>query len=235
MKILIMSDIHFEFMADHGDSFLDSEWPEYDVCVIAGDLATSPYIIGSIQKCCTTFKEVVYVAGNHEYFYSSIQKVNRGLQKIKCSNFHWLNNSTVTIDGQRFVGGTMWYRRDEDPFFRNRMCDFSEIKNTSSIFEENDKFLEFINSVQLDEDDVVVTHHLPSSKSVPEQYKYDPLNCYFVCDVQNVIRQYNPKLWVHGHTHTCFDYSMGRTRVCCNPHGYPGENPNFKYNFVVDV
>jgi hypothetical protein len=30
------------------------------------------------------------------------------------------------------------------------------------------------------------------------------------------------KLWTHGHTHHCFDYVIGETRVVCNPRGYDG-------------
>lgn len=33
-------------------------------------------------------------------------------------------------------------------------------------------------------------------------------------------------VWVHGHTHHCVDYRVGRTRVVSNQRGYPGEAVN---------
>jgi hypothetical protein len=29
-------------------------------------------------------------------------------------------------------------------------------------------------------------------------------------------------LWTHGHTHELFDYTIGDTRIVCNPRGYIG-------------
>ena len=42
-------------------------------------------------------------------------------------------------------------------------------------------------------------------------------------------------LWIHGHTHTFFDYVVSGTRVVCNPRGYPGEPTGFVADFVVTV
>jgi hypothetical protein len=41
----------------------------------------------------------------------------------------------------------------------------------------------------------------------------------------------------HEYYHHCMpsDYFVGRTRVLCNPRGYPGENPNFNPSLVVEV
>jgi hypothetical protein len=47
-------------------------------------------------------------------------------------------------------------------------------------------------------------------------------------------------VWVHGHTHTSFDYQLGKCRVVANPLGYllrggGAENKNFNPDFVVEV
>jgi hypothetical protein len=50
-----------------------------------------------------------------------------------------------------------------------------------------------------------------------------------------------PSLWVHGHTHTSFDYRLGGCRVLCNPRGYQlerlptPENPQFDAGLVVQL
>ena len=46
-------------------------------------------------------------------------------------------------------------------------------------------------------------------------------------------------LWVHGHTHDSFDYTVNGTRVVCNPRGYAkngvDENAGFDPNFTIRV
>jgi Icc-related predicted phosphoesterase len=84
---------------------------------------------------------------------------------------------------------------------------------------------------------VVVTHHLPASKSIATRYANDPLNPAFASRLEDVIERYRPALWIHGHTHEPCDYELFRTRVICNPRGYPGEysRGGFKPEFTVVV
>ena len=48
-----------------------------------------------------------------------------------------------------------------------------------------------------------------------------------------------PNIWIHGHTHSSFDYNLQGMRVICNPFGYYGHeegwNRNFEYNKVIEV
>jgi predicted phosphodiesterase len=46
---------------------------------------------------------------------------------------------------------------------------------------------------------------------------------FFVCDMAARVRERQPKLWIHGHSHDRCDYLLGRTRVVANPLGYPNE------------
>lgn len=212
-------------MADTGRSFVNEKWPEYDVCVIAGDLCSSNQLIQSINLCCSVFKEIIYVAGNHEYYHSSILSVKKKINKIKFPNFHFLDNSSVTIQGQRFIGGTMWFEREKKPWLREQLNDFKLISDIDAAYEENRKF-QFL-SEHIESDDVVVTHHSPSNQSIPDEYKGSEINCFFVYDCTDVILEKQPKLWLHGHTHSSFDYKIRDTRIAANPLGYPGENQSW--------
>ena len=87
---------------------------------------------------------------------------------------------------------------------------------------------------------VVVTHHLPSPKSVAERFRGSPLTPAFASDLDRLVVQAD--LWLHGHTHDNFDYRLGPCRVVCNPRGYvrevaPGqwsvENPDFIPDLVL--
>jgi len=47
------------------------------------------------------------------------------------------------------------------------------------------------------------------------------------------------KLWTHGHTHHTFNYTIGATRVVCNPRGYHSggysEDTGWNPNMIVEV
>lgn len=67
MKVLILSDLHLEFgrmSPAHGGERIDEG---VDVVVLAGDIAEG---VQGIRWARETFimKEIVYVAGNHEYY-----------------------------------------------------------------------------------------------------------------------------------------------------------------------
>jgi hypothetical protein len=87
--------------------------------------------------------------------------------------------------------------------------------------------MDYINHVVSEHADkkyVVVGHHCPSFKSVHPKYAHDKImNAAFASDLDDFIA-YRPqiKLWTHGHTHEPFDYTIGTTRIVCNPRGYSG-------------
>ncbi len=87
---------------------------------------------------------------------------------------------------------------------------------------------------------VVVTHHAPHRDSLAERFADDLASAGFVSHLTDLV---GPPidLWIHGHTHTPFDYVANGTRVVCNPRGYIDhrrnrlENPLFDWNKVVEV
>lgn len=85
---------------------------------------------------------------------------------------------------------------------------------------------------------VVVTHHLPSWRSVAPSFLRAASNAGFASDLDEL---FGPMaLWVHGHTHHSFDYRAGPTRIIANPRGYPMkaggyENPLFQPALLVEV
>jgi len=92
---------------------------------------------------------------------------------------------------------------------------------------------------------VVVTHHLPSARSVSPKYARDELTPAFASHLDDLLPF--AQLWIHGHTHDSIDYVVqaeGRqTRVVCNPRGYPlsrveapvFENRNFNPALLLEI
>jgi Icc-related predicted phosphoesterase len=85
----------------------------------------------------------------------------------------------------------------------------------------------------------VITHHAPSPKSVHPRFAGSPLNACFVSDAERLIDGRRAQLWIHGHTHDSFDYTVNGARVLCNPRGYAkdgvNENAAFDARLTVEV
>lgn len=239
MQIQVMSDLHFAHR----------NWHEFieplvggEVLVLAGDimelaeLGRAKAIFAAFAK---KFGDVLYVPGNHEFYETNPTVAYESLERIvkDIPNFRLLKaGEPVTVNGQRFLGDTMWF--PDTPVCRmleGQWSDFFCIQNLRPWgYQQNQKFIEFLDK-ELKTSDVVVTHHLPSFKSVSSKYKNNIFNAFFVSDVEKLIAERQPKLWIHGHTHQQFDYDIGSTRVYCNPLGYPREGGNAHFFDRVNV
>ena len=223
----LVSDLHLEFQADGGQSLI-SKLPDAETIVVAGDLTTSGKLFGALKLLSRKYPRVVYVPGNHDWYGGTAKMIAATKKRVlaELPRVHWLDRESVTINGQRFVGCTLWYPYElEAQTNRRCMNDFEEIKDIDdwilSAHEGDKRFL--WNNIEAG--DIVVTHHLPSPRSIAKRYQNNRLNCYFLGDCEDLIEDLKPAVWCHGHTHDRLDYMHGETRVVCNPIGYPFETP----------
>jgi len=229
MRVQILSDLHLEFHADGGESFLKSLDPEgVDVLVITGDLANGRVLVSAILSLCAMYPRVLYVSGNHEYYGSAPYKVHDVLTKMDRDivNFDWLNHRTVEIDGFRFSGTTLWFPRPDDPLVmmdRYMVNDFNVIQSFEPwVYDEHRKAMEFL-AEDGPKADVILTHHVPMSSLVAARFRGQRTNHYFTTDMTPLIEIWKPKLVVFGHTHDRMWKRHGETLLVCNPFGYPME------------
>jgi predicted phosphodiesterase len=235
MKIQVMSDLHLEMHADGGAELIRELDPTgVDVLVLAGDITMARYyenLARVFQPLATKYRHIVYVPGNHEYYKSSPKQVARNLAKLtkEVPQVVIPQNEIAVIAGQRFIAGTMWFRPDPLGDLNKRfMHDFSLIQDLEPwVYDQNAAF-EKVLATNVEATDVVVTHHLPAFESVPPRFARSATNAYFVSDATSYIREHQPKLWIHGHTHDRCDYRLGETRIIANPLGYPNELKSLK-------
>jgi Icc-related predicted phosphoesterase len=242
MKLLVMSDLHFEFHRDGGRAFCERyrDFDGYDVAVIAGDLCDFKSLERSWDLVDEAFKQTVSVCGNHELYGASLAEFRDESDYLfEFGHMNWLlERGYRAIGDQRFIGCTLWFPHDETGRrLEWTMNDFELIRGLSGEVDRLHRQSKEWLWDTLTRDDVLVTHHLPSWKSVHPKYAGSNLNRFFVGDIEELIRRRQPKLVVHGHTHESFDYRIGDTRVVCNPLGYVGRevNPNFVERMVVEV
>lgn len=226
---------------------------DVDALVFAGDFTTAR-CLGELRAFAKSArKPVMFVAGNHDYYYGIFNNVNKKLEQIDSNlpNFHFLNNRCVEIDEVRFIGSTLWSNFDLAPnpgefavLVGNRVSDFLVIKKNSThafspydcweLNERSRRFLRDEIDASFSGKRVVVTHFLPSPKSIHAKFEGDLLNPYFCCDCEDLMGQ-NVPLWIHGHTHESTNFVHKGTRVIANPKGYFNENRRFDGKLVVGI
>lgn len=248
MRIQIISDLHQEF--GRTELCFDNA----DVIVMAGDINLGIKGIEWIKEAIPD-KPVIYVLGNHEYYKGSYPKTLHKIKDIaEGSNIFVLENSFVDIENVRFHGATLWtdfsifgnpvqygmicqpqmndykkIRRDPS-YSKLRTVDTFKIHQLSKVWLRES--LEFSKEFK----NIVVTHHAPSIQSVPKHYKEDPLTAAYASNLEEIILEHQPLYWIHGHIHTPSRYTVGKTEIICNPHGYIDEKYNgYKKELIVET
>lgn len=243
MKVQILSDIHVEFHRDRGRAFVERLDPRgVDVLVVAGDLgvAADGTLEEALTGLCARYRHVVFVAGNHELYGSGREEAHAllGALSDRHRNLHWLEEGVVAIDGQRFVGGTLWFPPQADGMdatWSRFLNDFRRIRDFDAwVHAVNRRTAAFLDAVVLP-GDVVVTHHLPHASCVPPKWVAHPLTRFFVSPLPDTLVG-RPALWAFGHGHDSYWGRLGACRLVANPFGYMGHEENPGYGrLVVDV
>lgn len=245
MKIRIVSDLHFEFLPDRGVALTKTICQgEFDALVVAGDLADSIHLQAALERICQAAapRPVFYVLGNHEYYHSSFPGVKAIMysfeKQTKINNLFWLYRSDcLSFQSHRFIGTTLWFPSTGEKCTElndfNLISDLSDELQTGLSSREKAGILRWGQDAANMLDTVIITHHLPHPRSIHPKYQGDSLNKYFLHDMSEFIENNQPALWIHGHTHSSCNYSVGDTQVVCNPYGYRGENSDFDPTFTV--
>lgn len=253
MRIALLSDVHLPVNA------IPFPVVDADIVVLAGDIARPAAAIEWAKACPAP---IVYVAGNHEFYGSDLTSTCEQLKRLSQGTaIHVLERSEYVHDGVRFLGCTLWsdYRLFDDAQDRAQgvdlatalIRDFSHIKispDFPDLFTPAISQLMFLQTVAwLDEcfsrdstlPTVVVSHFAPTRSSISPAFANSPINSSFVSDLEQRIKDWQPALWLHGHTHGSFDYRVGNTRVICNARGYAkngiNENPDFDDACVIEL
>lgn len=227
-RIGITSDTH----CDHGNKFPQID-DDIDLLILAGDIG-DPYITKEYLE--KRGKPYIYIAGNHEYYNYYPDTVN---SDVFGDDQGCVENKTVIINGHRFHCCCLWTDLSnpiDAILYENNLADTGYIKNWGAARAqvEFNKSIEFLEkSVQ--EGDIIVTHHAPSFQSVSEKFKGSLINSCFASNLDDMILDLKPSIFIHGHMHDFCDYMIGDTRIICNPMGYPHEDPSGYKIMKIDI
>lgn len=257
-RIAVYSDLHLEFAP------WTPPKAGADFAVLAGDTYTKnrclPPSFGDAREAFGY--PVVAVLGNHEHYggnvETTLEKTRPAAERLGVT---LLERQETVVAGVRVLGCTLWtdfrlLARDDDDRMKldaslctEKMTDFRVIRvagdgfrrfrprDAAMIHYASVAWLRERLAVPFDGSTVVVTHHAPSPRSIPERFAGERLSAAYASNLEALIEEFAPVLWVHGHVHDSFDYTIGATRILCNPRGYvPDEpNPRFDEMLVVDV
>ena len=253
MKILLLSDLHLSLHP------LAPPQTDADVVVLAGDLGRPAAAIAWARQFD---RPTLFVAGNHEFYGSDLSTTMAQLRAAaRGTRVQVLERDEWHLGGVRFLGCTLWsdHRLHAAPDERERglalalasMRDFSRIALAPGLDErlspaaaqrlcdESVAWLDRRFTQAHDGPTVVVTHFAPARGSIHARFAGSLVNACFVTDLESQIRRWQPRLWLHGHTHDSFDYRIGGTRVVANPRGYAPdgvvENAAFDPGLLIEV
>jgi hypothetical protein len=272
MRIQIFSDLH----GDVAPVKRITVGPDVDLVVVAGDICEGARnSFGELRRIVPERIPIVMTMGNHEYYRRFLRDELAAAKEMAPDyNVILLEDSAAVIDGVRFVGATLWtdYRLfgahnapaamnaartgmndhrligwRKDPWERFRPQEALMLHAASRTF-----FAETF-ATPFDGPTLVLSHHAPDARSVPQRFASDILSAAFASqaleslvgvaseDDGHATPSPDPYTnasighWIHGHTHDSFDYVVGATRVIANPHGYGDENPRFNPELIIEV
>jgi Icc-related predicted phosphoesterase len=247
MNVNYVSDLHMETKA--------ISWVvphDADVVVIAGDLWNGADCLLWLESFRnTTDVPIVYVPGNHCFWGENLLTWPT-TAKAFCDRIgvEFLYNRSVVIDDAVFLGTTLW---TDFALLGNTplkmiqalgiMKDYSRIQGASGFITPDEILTEHHQALRFLENDLaaysgqtrcVVTHHAPSRRSIPAINSHSRYTPYYASNLEGLISEYQPEVWIHGHIHSSVQYFLGETMVVGNPRGH-GSTSHRNLNFEVDL
>jgi Icc-related predicted phosphoesterase len=218
-----------------------------DLMILAGDIITFQNY-SPLTKFLTGWKKpVLYVTGNHEYYtWTPKNREEETFKKwlVTCHpNVTLLRDEFVSIDGVHFFGGMMWMDFDGGnaqamKIAERQVNDFRLIKNPDSssfkpadTLELHDRYIKELLKwfeADLTGPRVVISHHAPVINSYTQFTGSTLTPAFNSLDMLNIIKKFQPALWVYGHTHECDDQMIGSTRIISNQLSYPDHLGGFE-------
>jgi predicted phosphohydrolase len=252
MKIQYCSDLHLEFKRNKEFLLANPLKPTGEILLLAGDivpLAALEQHKDFFNFVADNFEYTYWIAGNHEYYHYDLgKKTDPLLEKIR-SNVLLVNNQTIRYKEVNLICTTLW--SDIKPLHEweveQSVSDFYLIKYngtklTAGIFNQLHQdcrnFLQSALKENEGQQNIVMTHHVPTMLHYPVYFRNSPINDAFAVEMQDFILESDAAYWLYGHHHcNVADFTIGHTNMITNQLGYVHENQHrkFRADAVVEL
>lgn len=198
MLYQVASDIHLEKRS------IPTLLKKAECLILAGDIGSPllPSYREFLYQCSHQFSKTFVIAGNHEYWDSSIPETHRIISGIASSfrNITYLNDSCSHIGEKVIFGATFWTHVKRTDL---KSSDYLRIKGFCP-HTRNKLNIITSNLIVKYRPDIVVTHHPPVRDVVPEKFRHLSLD-HWANDAPHLLRI--PERWVCGHLHSYVRHS----------------------------
>lgn len=152
-----------------------------DTVLMAGDFSWATYLEESLKDF--QFLEglpgkKILLKGNHDYWWSTLKKMNEFLENNNIHSVEILYNNSIEID-ECVIAGTRYWSSEEgvdNEKILNRECERAKIS---------------LNSIKsLDKQVIFLTHYPPDERII------------------NCVENFNIKYWIYGHIHSNYEDSI---------------------------
>ena len=235
MNAQIVSDLHIEY-----DQNKKIDWKDYievksNILILAGDIGSLyreeqlTYFLKEVSK---QYKIVFYIPGNHEYYIRyehtpvHMDELKQRLQNIsnQIDNLYVLDNDSYLLHNKYcIIGSTLWsyiHNTHKYPYYRVKIYKWNKYYYNKH-FENS---LLYIKNVlekckRNNWTPIIATHYTPSFQCIGERHANDYFQYLYATHLEDFIYQYQPMIWICGHTHSNFDFYIHNTRLVSNQKG----------------
>lgn len=250
IRLAILSDLHVE-KGPYAPPPFDA-----DLVVLAGDIGWGVEGTGWIAEHVGA-RPAVYVAGNREYWHHKggadpLDELRQATARLPSLRFLQDDRAVFSFGGRalRVLGCTLWtdYALTGDPeaVMARAQASMPDYRNgrgaggapltAAQVLAWNRASVAFL-AAELARPfpgtTMVVTHHLPTVRSLRAPRPDHVPTIASVTVLDELIVRAAPALWVHGHSHSDCDYRLGDTRIISRQRGDP-ENEGY-LPLVVDI
>lgn len=279
ITVRILSDIHLEFKKEIPklirSSFMSPIHANKGkhIMGLLGDIGSpfKPLYPELIKNMSQNYDHVFVLAGNHEYYnynkyvdnpdsdntYYNMKDVENKINDIVCkfNNVSFLNNTSKTLYGYKFLGTTLWSNvTTQREYISKALNDYHliyknnrllTVDDTNELHKEAVKWLqsEICAKDKSDKSDnksnnvIVFTHHSPlmnsnESPTASKMYRGSRCSQAFETDLKSLIKD-PVQYWGFGHTHYTTQYKFNNVTITSNQAGYDHETELYPCSYQL--
>jgi predicted phosphohydrolase len=188
------------------------------------------------------FRVTYWIPGNHEYYQSDISNRSGSFEEKIRDNVSLVNNVVKIFGTHQLLFSTLWSSISLLNGWRieRGLNDFYQISYNGKRFQIPDyndfhaKCVDFLRDAlekEINGKKVVITHHVPTFKHYPPEYKSDYSNEAFATVLDDLILDTTPDCLVYGHHHRNIpEFKIGHTKMLTNQLGYVQHNEDLNYS-----
>lgn len=199
MAIFALADLHLSFGTDKPMDVFGEAWGDYterirtnwqkkvtndDLVIIPGDVSWATYIEDAKQDFDFINKlngQKIIIKGNHDYWWTTLSKMNKFLDENDFSTIRILNNTAVEFENAAICGTRGWWYRDGQSEEDNKILEREKIRLILALEEAR----------KLKKERIIVALHYPPVDSMSPNR-----------DFMDIIKEYGADTCVYGHLHS---------------------------------